>query len=113
MFRTEMIQYHMWHFLEMVATLPNRNYRKARYLKELSMFPYITWVFKKEWFDDIKWVPFEDTELPIPVGAEEYLKIRYGNYMELPPEKDRHPEHRIVFMDLHTPYKKYRGEKYF
>ncbi|MBQ6366382.1 MAG: LicD family protein [Oscillospiraceae bacterium] len=112
-FRTEMIQYHMWHFLEMVATLPNRNYRKARYLKELSMFPYITWVFKKEWFDDIKWVPFEDTELPIPVGAEEYLKIRYGNYMELPPEKDRHPEHRIVFMDLHTPYKKYRGEKYF
>jgi hypothetical protein len=33
--------------------------------------------------------------------------------MKLPPEKDRHPEHRIVFMDLNTPYKEYRGTKYF
>lgn len=112
-FRTEKCQYRMWSFLEKIACIPNKKYDSAKYLKELSMFPYIIWVFKKEWFDDVKWVPFEDTELPIPVGAEEYLKIRYGNYMEPPPEKDRHPEHRIVFMDLNTPYKEYRGKKYF
>ena len=110
-FRTENSQYYMWRFFENIVMAPNKHYESAEYLKELGLFPKLK--FKKEWFDDIKWVPFEDTELPIPVGAEEYLKTRYGNYMELPPEKDRHPEHRIVFLDLNTPFKKYRGIKYF
>lgn len=110
-FRTENIQYYMWRFFERIALMPNKHYETAEYVKELEMFPKLK--FKREWFDDVKWVPFEDTELPIPVGAEEYLKARYGNYMELPPEKDRHPEHRIVFLDLNTPYKVYRGIKYF
>lgn len=110
-FRTENSRYFMWRFFEKIAMAPNKHYESAEYLKELGLFPKLK--YKKEWFDDIKWVPFEDTELPIPVGAEEYLKTRYGNYMELPPEKDRHPEHRIVFLDLNTPFKKYRGIKYF
>lgn len=110
-FRTENSQYYMWRFFEKIALASNKHYDSAEYLKELGLFPKLK--FKKEWFDDIKWVPFEDTEMPIPVGAEEYLKTRYGNFMELPPEKDRHPEHRIVFLDLNTPYKQYRGIKYF
>ena len=112
-FRTELIQYYMWSFLEKLVCIHNKHYDSAIFLKEISMFPYITWVFLKEWFDDVKWVQFEDTKLPIPVGAEKYLQMRYGNYMELPPEKDRRPEHRIIFMDLNTPYKEYRGIKYF
>ena len=110
-FRTENSQYVMWKFFERIVKYPNKNYDSAEYLKELGLFPKLK--FKKEWFDNIKWVSFEDTELPIPIGAEEYLRTRYGNYMELPPEKDRHPEHRIVFLDLDTPYKEYRGTKYF
>lgn len=110
-FRTEDSQYIMWKFFERIAAAPNKNYESAEYLKELGLFPWLK--FKKEWFDEVKWVPFEDTELPIPVGAEEYLKTRYGNYMELPPEKDRHPEHRIVFLDLNTPYEQYRGIKFY
>ena len=110
-FRTENSQYYMWRFLERIVKAPNKHYESAEYLKEMGLKPKLK--FKKEWFDEIKWVPFEETELPIPVGAEEYLKTRYGNYMELPPEKDRHPEHRIVFLDLETPYKQYRGIKYF
>lgn len=38
-------------------------------------------------------VPFEDTVMPIPEKAEEYMTHVYGNYMELPPEKEREPEH--------------------
>lgn len=110
-FRTENSQYYMWRFFEKIAKAPNKHYDTAEYVKELGMFPKLK--FRREWFDDIKWVPFEDTELPVPIGAEEYLQARYGNYMELPPEKDRHPEHRIVFLDLNTPYKAYRGVKYF
>lgn len=112
-FRGDSLRYFIWSTLEKLATLPDRHYEDAKYVKEFSMFPYITWLFPREWFDKAEWVPFENTKLPVPAGCKEYLAKRYGNYMELPPEKDRHPEHRIVFMDLNTPYKEYRGIKYF
>ena len=112
-FRTPSLRYHMWHFLESIATIPDKKYEEAKFVREFTMFPYITWLYPKRWFDKAEWVKFEDTEVPIPIGAREYLKKRYGDYMKMPPEKDRHPEHRIVFMDLDTPYKEYRGIKYF
>ena len=112
-FRTDRIRYPIWHFAEKCATIYDRKYDKAEYVREFSMFPFILWRYRKWWFEDIEYVPFEDTEFPIPVGAKEYLEKRYGNYMELPPEKDRYPEHRVYFMDLDTPYKQYRGIKYF
>ena len=112
-FRTPGIRYFIWSTLEKLASIPDKTYEKQIYAREFSMFPFITWIFDKSWFDDVKYVPYEHTSMPIPVGAHEYLTKRYGNYMEPPPEKDRHPEHRIVFMDLETPYKEYRGIKYF
>ena len=110
-FRTDRIRYPIWNFAEKCATVFDRKYDEAEYVREFSMF--ILWRYPKWWFEDVEYVPFEDTEFPIPVGAKEYLKKRYGNYMEPPPEKDRHPEHRVYFMDLDTPYKEYRGIKYF
>lgn len=112
-FRTASSRYFMWHGLENMATKWNRKYDKAEYVREFTMFPFITWLYPRKWFDSAEWVKFEDTEVPIPIGAKDYLTKRYGNFMELPKEKDRHPEHRIVFMDLNTPYKEYRGKKYF
>lgn len=112
-FRSENVRYHIWHGLLRLATIPDKHYDTAKYVKELSMFPFITWKYPKEWFESAKWVPFEDTEIPVPIGCEEYLTKRYGDYMTLPPEKDRHPEHRLKFMDLNTPYIKYRGKEYF
>ena len=38
-------------------------------------------------------VPFEDTEVFISSEYKSILTDRYGNYMELPPEKDRIPHH--------------------
>ncbi len=34
-------------------------------------------------------VPFEDTEFFIPRNADKYLRLQYGDYMQLPPEEDR------------------------
>lgn len=112
-FKGENTRYFIWSNLEKLASIPDKTYDKHKYSREFSMFPYITWCYERKWFDSQVWVPFEDAEVPIPVGAHEYLTKRYGNYMEFPPEKDRRPEHRIVFMDLDTPYKKYRGKKYY
>lgn len=112
-FRSSSSRYFMWHTLEKLATKADKGYEDAEYVREFTMFPFITWLYPRKWYDSTEWVKFEDIEAPIPIGAKEYLTKRYGNYMELPPEKDRHPEHRIVFMDLNTPYKEYRGKKYF
>lgn len=112
-FRTEGLRYFMWSTLERIASMNDKHWENAKYVREFSMFPYITWVFPREWYDKPVYHKFEDIEVPIPIGAKEYLKKRYGDYMKLPSEKDRHPEHRIVFMDLNTPYKEYRGKKYF
>lgn len=112
-FRTPKLRYYIWHALEKLATMNDTRYADSMYVREFTMFPFITWLYPREWFDSGEWVDFEDIKVPIPNGAKEYLKKRYGNYMELPPECDRHPEHRIIFMDLNTPYKEYRGKKYF
>lgn len=112
-FRTSRLRYFIWHILEKIATRSNKSYEKSDFVREFTMFPFITWLYPREWFDKAEWVKFEDTEVPIPVGAREYLRKRYGDYMKMPAEKNRHPEHRILFMDLDTPYKEYRGKKYF
>lgn len=112
-FRTPGSRYFMWHSMEKLATRADRKYEEAEYVREFTMFPFITWLYPRKWYDSAEWIKFEDTEIPIPIGAKEYLKKRYGNYMKLPPEKDRYPEHRIVFLDLDTPYREYRGKKYF
>lgn len=37
---------------------------------------------KKEWFEEVIWMPFENIEMPVPQGYDECLKIFYGpNYM--------------------------------
>lgn len=112
-FRTSGIRYFLWYTMERWATMKNKNYENATYVREFTMFPFIKWLYPREWFDEMRWVPFENVEMPIPKGCEDYLTRRYGNYMELPPAKDRHPEHHLIFMDLNHSYKEYRGSKYY
>lgn len=47
----------------------------------------------KALFNNSVYVPFEKYYFPIPSGYDEYLRIRYGNYMQLPPEGERIPHH--------------------
>lgn len=112
-FRTTNIRYLLWNTLEKIAINLNKKYENAEYVREFTMFPFITWRYPRKWFDKAEFVKFENVDVPIPVGAKEYLTKRYGDYMKLPQEKDRHPEHRIIFMDLKSPYMKYKGIHYF
>lgn len=51
---------------------------------------------KKEYFSDCIKTDFENFSAPIPRGYDEILKEIYGNYLELPPENERHTEHGYV-----------------
>lgn len=41
-------------------------------------------------------IRFEDGLFPAPIGYDKYLKILYGNYMQLPPIEERENRHKIV-----------------
>lgn len=39
---------------------------------------------------------FEDSEFCVPKDYKKYLRIVYGDYMQLPPEEKRVSEHKMV-----------------
>ncbi len=45
--------------------------------------------FKAEWFDGYEIKSFEGIQVKAPKGWDEFLTCLYGDYMTLPPEKDR------------------------
>lgn len=47
-------------------------------------------------FDESKSMTFEGKEYDIPAGYDVYLKSKYGNYMQLPPEEKRVSTHDSV-----------------
>lgn len=49
--------------------------------------------YQKTWFRDKILLPFEDTFFYVPIGYDGWLINRYGDYMTLPPEKDRIAHH--------------------
>ena len=40
--------------------------------------------FKKEWYADVLWMPFETVKVPVPVGYDEILKVTYGEDYMIP-----------------------------
>ena len=54
-------------------------------------------------FADVIYHDFEGMQFPIPQGYDTYLKMAFGNYMELPPEDKQVPHHDLVALDLDKP----------
>ena len=68
--------------------------------------------YKKEWFAKPIEIPFEDMMVEAPTEIEKYLSMRYGDYMSLPPKDEQIPKMDPAFVDINTPYIKYKGIKY-
>ncbi len=64
-------------------------------------------IFPKEIFAEPVDVPFENVKLLAPTDIKRYLEIRFGNYMKLPPEKDRVAAMHAEIVDLGKDYKEY------
>lgn len=62
---------------------------------------------KKEVLGTPVYSQFEDIFLPLPTDAEAYLKNAYGNYMQLPPEKDREKKVHASFFSTTESYLEY------
>ena len=67
-------------------------------------------VFDYKDFETYIEMPFEDTVMRVPVGYDGYLRKDFGDYMTLPPEKERIPTHTEAIIDLQNSYKTYIGK---
>lgn len=83
-----------------------------RCITELCAGPY--WM-KKEYpkriYSGVDYVTFEGLKLPCMSGYDEYLRIVFGDYMQLPPEEERVPHHDIAYLDLNTPCIEYDSKR--
>ncbi len=50
-------------------------------------------IFLKEDFEEIVYVSFEGLSVPVPKGFHSHLSMVYGDYLKMPDEKDRIPQH--------------------
>jgi lipopolysaccharide cholinephosphotransferase len=68
-------------------------------------------VVPSELFDSYKTYPFEECEFMGIADSDRYLKMIFGNYMQLPPESQRIPHH-IEYLNLSLPYIEYNKSKH-
>jgi lipopolysaccharide cholinephosphotransferase len=88
---------------------------KVDYCKELSTnIKALSRPLPSLWFRKTKFAEFEGRRVRVPIEAEKYLTLIFGDYMQLPPEEERIPKHddTVIFEDLNTPYEEYRGVRY-
>lgn len=76
------------------AIVKNLDYDKSSYIgcAAWATNPKIE-IMKKDWFKERVKVQFEDNEFYIPKDYDIVLRTTYGDYMQLPPEKDRIHHH--------------------
>lgn len=105
------VRYWIWRLAEKQMT--KYDIADCTGITELCSGPgYMKNWYPKEAFEKAIFRPFEDGEMPIPVGYDAYLKIAFGDYMQMPPEEKRVGHHDALFMDLSKSYKRYRGIYY-
>ena len=64
---------------------------------------YMKNAYPQEAFKEVVYHEFEGLQMPIPKGYDAYLKMAFGDYMQLPPEEQQTPHHDLVALDLETP----------
>lgn len=52
--------------------------------------------YDADWFDDTVYLKLDGIEYPAPAGYKALLERFYGDYMQLPPEDKRHPDHFLL-----------------
>lgn len=71
-----------------------RDYESSEYI---GCIIWLSWgekdIFPRKWFDETIMMPFDKYEFRVPKHYDEVLRHEYGDYMQLPPEKDRIGHH--------------------
>lgn len=68
--------------------------------------------YPRSMFGEPAMLTYEDSVLPGPTDWDSYLKLRYKDYMKLPPKEKQSSYHSFEFVDLDRSYLEYKGIKY-
>lgn len=52
-----------------------------------------SWVLQRKWFEQSVYLPFENKKFSCPIGYDEYLRARFGDYMVVPPKEKQISQH--------------------
>ncbi|MDR3052846.1 MAG: LicD family protein [Coriobacteriales bacterium] len=105
------LRYRIWRYAE--RQMSKHRFGSTSAVTELCAGPgYMRNRYPVQAFETAREVEFEGQTAPVPVGAETYLSIAFGDFMQLPPSEKRVSHHEVAFLDLATPYRNYRGRVY-
>lgn len=102
----KIIKYPVWLFSKMIGKDYFQNkLEKLSGVKKYDSSEYVgcviwlSWgekdIFPRKWFDETVMMPFDKYEFRVPKHFDEVLRHEYGDYMQLPPEKDRVGHHNF------------------
>lgn len=105
------MRYSIWRYCEKKMT--KYSFNDSEYITELCAGPhYMRNKYPRSAFDKAVYKEFEGMDMPVPVGYDEYLRIAFGDYMTMPPKEKQKAHHDLVFADVHSSYKTYKGKYY-
>lgn len=105
------LRYRIWKLAE--KKMSRYPISRCKAVTELCSGPgYMRNRYPAEWFSSAVWREFEGEMFPLPVGYDEYLRMVFGDYMQLPPREQQEPSHDLLFCDLHHSYFQYKGKYY-
>lgn len=103
---SQKLRYKLWRRAE--KKMSRFSWERCNKVTEICAGPkYMRNEYAKEWFSDSVLKEFEDKQMPIPVGFDQYLRAAFGDYMVLPPEESRVPSHDSLVVDTERPYTYY------
>lgn len=84
-----------------------RNEKSELYCNYLGKAKYKKGTYKKEWFETTKRVSFENVSLNAPIGVEDFLSERFGDYMRIPDIEQIRREQHAGIWDTEKDYREY------
>lgn len=100
-FRGKGIRYNIWKFAE--KRMSCYSFETSENVAELCAgFYFMKKVYPRDIYDGVTEVEFEGKKYLAMEKYDEYLKIPFGNYMELPPEDKRIAHHDIIDLKLNS-----------
>ena len=110
-FKSARVRYAIWSFAEKQMTKYNN--KPTDYITELCVGPkYMGNIYFAEDFKQAQFLTFENTEMPVPIGYNRYLRSAFGDYMKRPSKENQCTIHDSVYIDPDNSYKQYRGKYY-
>lgn len=101
-FKKHKTRVRIWKYAE--KKMSGYNFDEAQNVAEFCAgYYFMKKVYPRSIYKDVCELDFEGKRFFAMGDYDAYLKIPFGNYMELPPQEERLPHHEIVKLELNTP----------